>query len=274
MARKRIGEILIQAGLIDEPSLRAALVEQRRYGGPLGRILVDLKFLLEDDLVAALSKQLAIPTINLDSLDISQAILDLVPGEIAEAHGVVPFAQPMKFLDVAMSDPTNQAIIDKLRVKTKLNLRPYLAGPKAIERAVAKYYGRGGLKAPNAGRSARGGLAVGEDPIQDPMELVAGFDLDHSVAPGASPKRTVFSNPGLTIPNVLEHPEFEHNAVEQSGSNPAIQPSSLATIASLQDRVAALEALVRRDEEVIKKLLALLIDAGIVTRDELVSRLK
>ena len=70
---------------------------------------------LQEDLVAALSRQLAVPVIDLDHLDVPQAVIELVPGEMAEAYSIIPFAQPMKFLDVAMGDPTNQTAIDELR---------------------------------------------------------------------------------------------------------------------------------------------------------------
>src|SRR5262249_54396912 len=69
--------------------------------------------------------------------------LDAIPGELAEQLSVVPFALQGKFLDLAMSDPTNVSTIDTLRTRTRLNIRPYLAGPKSIERALARYYGRG-----------------------------------------------------------------------------------------------------------------------------------
>jgi type IV pilus assembly protein PilB len=265
MARKRLGEILIEAGLIDDTGLRAALVEQRRYGGPLGRVLIDMKLVIEEDLVAALSKQLAIPTIDLDSIEIPQPVLELVPGELAEANGLVPFAQPMKFLDLAMSDPTNQGILDELRVKTKLNLRPYLAGPKAIERAVARWYGRGVVNARGAmpGRRKRESVAVDDSPPpKGRMEVTSGFEIDQELARTATPMRA----PGFSHP--------AHPVPEPVGPRPVTQPPAFAALATLQERVSSLEALVHRDEDVIKKLMAMLIEKGVVSRDELIARLK
>src|SRR5262245_587395 len=127
--RKRLGEILVQSGLLSDSQLRAALSEQRRWGGPLGRILVDMKIVNEDTMVQALSHQLNLPAINLDQRAIAPAVLDLIPGELAEQLGVIPFAVQGKFLDLAMSDPTNIAAIDAMRTKTRMNVRPYLAGP-------------------------------------------------------------------------------------------------------------------------------------------------
>jgi len=170
MARKKLGEMLLEAGVIDETGLRAALVEQRRWGGHLGRVLVDMKLVTEDQLVATLSRQLGIPTVDLSTVEVPQAVIELVPGELAEQFSLLPFAQPMKFLDVAMSDPTNLGIIDELRIRTQLNVRPYLAGPRTIERAVARYYGRGFAL---GGRAPAGiDLDVDSSRASRPMEVI------------------------------------------------------------------------------------------------------
>src|SRR5215470_11128253 len=122
MARKRLGEILVEAGVLADAQLRAALAEQRRWGGPLGRILVDMKLISEEAMVAALSHQLNFPSVNLDQVKVDRSVLELAPGELAEQMGVIPFAQQGKFLDVAMADPTNLGIIDELRIRTRLNV--------------------------------------------------------------------------------------------------------------------------------------------------------
>src|SRR5690606_21999353 len=143
MARKKIGEILVDAGLLDDAGLRRALAEQKRWGGALGAILVELRLVSEDVLVSALSQQLNFPVVQLDGINVSREVLALVPSELADRHRLVPFARDGKFLDVAMSDPTNLGIIDELRIRTQLNVRTYLAGPKAIDRALSRLYGIG-----------------------------------------------------------------------------------------------------------------------------------
>lgn len=250
----------MEAGLIDEDGLRAALVEQRRRGGPLGRALVDLKLVAEESLVAALSRQLAVPTVDLDALEIPAAVVELIPGELAETHGLMPFAQPMKFLDVAMSDPNNLHIVDELRVRTHLNVRAHLAGPKAIERAIARYYGRG------LGRDGR--RTRPRDTLNIPvvtgdtgeMELVSTFDPSAS-RPSGSTTQSRLRAAERVEPNPLLPP-------------PTARGPSFADLAALQERIATLEALVRRDEDVLKKLMSLLIEKGVATRDEIVERLR
>lgn len=253
MARKRIGEILTQAGVLDSAGLRAALTEQRRWGGPLGRILVDMKLVSEDALVRALSQQLNFPVVNIDKLRIAPEVLELVSGDLAEQHGIVPFNLEGKFLDVAMSDPTNLGIIDELRIRTQLNVRPYLAGPKAIERALARCYGRGmGLMNMGIGGQSDTDIPIIED----------GLDLD---AP------TTGARAGGAE---LGASQRRANLMELTSGKKVGADERDAEIRSLQERIQRLEALITRDEDVLRKLLGLLVDKGIATRDEILERIK
>ena len=233
MARKRIGEILVQAGVLDNAALRAALAEQRRWGGQLGRVLIDMKLVSEEALVRALSHQLNFPTVDLDQLDVPDATLELVPGDLAEQHSLIPFNLDGKFLDVAMSDPTNLGIIDELRIRTQLNVRPYLAGPKMIERALGRLYHLGPATIPHDIRSA-----------QRQGNPASSLEL---AAPISNPNRAPASQPSV-----------DHTA----------------EIRSLQERISQLEALVSRDEDVLRKLLGLLVEKGVATREEILERIR
>jgi type IV pilus assembly protein PilB len=250
--RKKLGEILVQAGVLSEPQLRAALTEQRRWGGPLGRILVEMKLISEDAMVQALSHQLNLPAVNLDSRGIEPAVLDLIPGEMAEQHAVVPFAVQGKFLDVAMTDPTNIAAVDALRIKTRMNVRTYLAGPKAIERALARHYGRG------VGVDLGGGAPAA--PASFPEQAVPVGMAMYESEPMATPP------PGTA--SARRAGQF--GLAELAARETEVERS----IADLRQRVEQLEALVARDEDVLRKLLTLLVQKGLATREEILERLK
>lgn len=235
MARKRIGEILVQAGVLDSAGLKTALVEQRRWGGPLGRILVDMELITEDTLVEALSQQLNFPTVDLDATEIPDEVIELVPGELAAQHRMMPFQRAGKFLDVAMSEPTNLGIIDELRIRTQLNVRPYLAGPKMIERAIERWYG-----------------AVLFDEPDEP----------------ATPPRAQSTGPYQAVTG---------SPTGSRGPGGAYGPAGMSSrdreIRALQERISQLEALVSRDEDVLRKMLGLLVDKGVATREEILERL-
>jgi hypothetical protein len=253
--RRRLGEILVQAGVLAEPQLRAALNEQRRWGGPLGRVLVDMKLISEDVMVQALSHQLNMPAVNLDQRLVTPEALEAVPGELAEQLSVLPFNVQGKFLDLAMSDPTNLSIIDTLRTRTRLNIRPYLAGPKAIERALSKHYGRGvptGIDLATSGPPPFTGVPVGEDP------------------PGPVGQRVL---PGDSFIGPMPTPTS--NARKEILTEVASRDQARAReIAELRARVDHLEALIARDEDVLRKLLTLIADKGLATRDEIRERMK
>lgn len=265
MARKRLGEILVQAGVLSEAQLRAALGEQRRWGGPLGRILVDMKLINEEAMVQALSHQLNFPTVNLDQRKIEMAVLDLIPGELGEQHAVVPFNVQGKFLDVAMSDPTNLGIIDELRIRTRMNVRPYLAGPKMIERAIARYYGRGmaTLHFGADGRVVDTSAAAAAD-----ASTRRTVDLTPEVVASVGAQSAQASGPSVSPAAARRAAQFE---MTESITRDADRAKELT---ALQERVQHLEALVARDEDVLRKLLGLFIEKGLATREEILERIK
>jgi len=235
MPRMRIGEMLVGARVLSESSLQAALIEQRRWGGPLGRILVDMGMVKEDVLVEALSRQLNLPLVQIGEQEIDRSVLELVPSELATQHNLVPFHRDGKFLDVAMSDPTNLGIVDELRIRTQLNVRPHLAGPRAIQKALSRWYGRAPLDVTGAPTSIRHDFHGYGDVIE-----LDNRDRRREVAPTPYGKT----------------------------------PTRDEEITALQRRLSQLEALVARDEDVLRKLLALLVEKGFATREEILERIK
>ncbi len=241
MARQKLGEMLLEAGVIDETQLRSALADQRRWGRSLGRTLVEMRLIAEDALVDVLAKQLGVQSIDLDRAEIPAHILALVPPDVARNSRVLPFAQSGRFLDVAMADPQNLGVIDEIRIRTQLNIRPYLAGPKAIERNIGRFYGDG--------------LRV---------EFSIPFEGANTIDPNAASR-----SPKPDSEGIRRYPRTSPPPL--ASGPPALERD--AEIASLQQRISTLESLVARDEEVLRKLLALLVDKGLATRDEIVSRL-
>lgn len=144
-SRKKLGEILLEAGIIDKFQLKAALAEQAKWGGRLGNHLVQMGILTEDLLVKGLSTQLKIPNLDLAAIDsIPNHVLKLVPQELAEKFHLMPVAvktiKNKKTLIVAMGDPTNLDAIDELRFRTGYIIKAAVAGDTAIEMAIRRHY--------------------------------------------------------------------------------------------------------------------------------------
>lgn len=276
MARKKLGELLLEAGVISEASLRTALAEQRRWGGTLGRTLIEMRAINEEELVRALSSQLGMQAVDLDAMTVPQQVIDLVPGELAQQWSLVPFAQPMKFLDVAMSDPTNLGIIDELRIRTQLNIRSFLAGPKAIERAIGRFYGRG-----FGANASRRDIAVPIDmhtPIDLEPETVVrppgGYQGLSGPSPAVAPSPTAAAAQQQSRDGLRPYPR---NAHSPGTIMPPVATSAAerdAEVSALQIRLSQLEGVVQRNEDILRKLVVLLIEKGIASRDEILERMR
>lgn len=141
--RKRLGEILVEEGILSEFQVNTALTDQKKWGGKLGEHLIRLGYLTEEDMVNALRNQLKIPSVNLRKVKIPTEVLTAIPEDILKKHGVLPVGikdiNGKEFLVIAMSDPSNLNSVDELQFATKYKIMPALAGPVTLERAI-RYY--------------------------------------------------------------------------------------------------------------------------------------
>ena len=176
--RKKIGECLIQAGLITEDDLQVALAEHKRTGERVGAVLVRLNFATEKQITKALAYQLGFPYASLSEEPPDPAAIVLIPKDVALKRVCVAVKLEKNLLTVAMSDPLLFSLVQDLEFQTGYRIRQVVA-PKtdileAIEngypdKAIAKYTGGGasaGLtvtpaesKPARAGRPAADGAA-------------------------------------------------------------------------------------------------------------------
>lgn len=143
--RPRIGDLLVEAGLISASQLQQALQVQRQTGERLGRVLVSLGLVTEQDILNTLEMQLGIPQINLaENLDIQ--LIRNFPEALLRRHRVVPVKKEGNRLLVAMSDPLNVVAFDDLRLATGLEISPVLAKEQEIDDALKKAFTLSGLE--------------------------------------------------------------------------------------------------------------------------------
>jgi type IV pilus assembly protein PilB len=105
--KKRLGEILVDSGVITEEVLEKALQLQRETGKRLGDVLVTEGFTTNEQIVEAVKNQLGIQLINLDNININQDIINMLLENIARKYEVLPIDIINGQLLVAMSDPLN-----------------------------------------------------------------------------------------------------------------------------------------------------------------------
>lgn len=140
MARIRLGDLLVKAGLIDELQLQSALAHQRQWGGKLGDILVNNGFLDEMMLWRGLSKQLAVPLVSLPELQIVQGLEKQVPVDLCQKHSIFPIHRDDKGLTLATSDPGNIGGIDEVAFRLGVRLKLVLAPDREVEWAIRRYH--------------------------------------------------------------------------------------------------------------------------------------
>ena len=115
---KRLGEILVDAGVVTEPQVQRALAVQEMGGGRMGSVLVKLKFCTEVQIRDALHEQLGVEVIELDQVEMDPSVVDLVPLEIIRKYEVLPIRVEGDALWVAMMDPYNLRALDDVRFAT------------------------------------------------------------------------------------------------------------------------------------------------------------
>jgi type IV pilus assembly protein PilB len=280
--RKRIGELLVEAGAIDEHQLRAALGHQRQWGGKLGQALVDLKLVTEPQIVAALSRKLGYEVAQLDGLELTEereAALKLVPGDVARKHNLLPLTTDAHTLSIAMGDPTNLAVTDELAFRTRKRIKIALAGDREVARAVLRFY-----------------FPDEEELEVEALELDVGdpsvaLNNSHQALPdhvqrqffsaqvhGAAPAAAVAQPPSMPAPAAAPVPPQVTRIPASPAPRPGPEPSPASREAALRDALDRLAAGEEspgglRGARLVGALTRALLRRGLVTEAELVAEL-
>ena len=124
----RLGELLVQNQVLTEEQLAAALIEQRRTGRKLGRVLGDLGMVSENSLHEFLAKHLQVPFVDLKQVRIDREAVRLLPEPLARRYRALVLQKDARGLLVGMADPADLHAYDELQGKLKLPLRIALVG--------------------------------------------------------------------------------------------------------------------------------------------------
>ena len=244
----KLGELLVRANIISEGQLKAALAEQVKWGGKLGEILVRMSFCNEDIVVKALSKQMAIPRAELETVQPPpESVLHKIPVEMSRDLNVVPLQlrDDGKTLVVALADPRNIDTVDTLRARTGCKIVAMIAGPSALNKARGRfYYGEEELEAggePFKVTDSRGNTMVREISTLRPAEQAAATATARPAPPTQAPPQ---------------------------------RPAPPAPSQGPGEVLTAIEAVQRKEVSVLKAMVELLIEKGVFSREEYLARVK
>jgi hypothetical protein len=293
--KKRLGEVLVEAGVIDDSQLRAALGYQRQWGMRLGQALVELGLASEADVVRALAQRFGYEVAAVGAAGgygLEQA-LKLVPREFALKHNLLPLTADTGTITVAMSDPANVNVADELRFRTGRRVKITIGGDREIAEALRRVYPGGevepialDLDAEDAGEVVLdpfGGGTEGEPavprparapPAPPPAPRTLLDDLDREVPPPGPPRAATPA--GAIEPGFPPGEPILATDLAPAGEDPsALSPRELALLDAL-GRMAAggpVEPELVKPAQAVAALLRLLLRKKIVTEEELAEEL-
>ncbi|MFL5350454.1 MAG: hypothetical protein ACJ8AT_37260 [Hyalangium sp.] len=256
MAQIKLGELLIKANVLQESQLKAALAEQSKWGGKLGEILVRMSLVSEDILVRALSKQLNIPAVNLDAVQVLPPhVRSKIPAQTARDFAVLPLQlrDDGKTLVVAVADPLNVRHLDELRAITKCRIVPNVAGRTSIARAYARLYEENAELA-EADTNFKVMDAHGRTVIKNMR--------DGSSEQSSAPPRP--SGGGAPAPAPAP-------ARPSAAGVPSVRPAASGNPSELLKTV---EEVQRKEVAALKAMVELLIEKGVFSREEYLAKVK
>ncbi|AGB41727.1 type II secretory pathway, ATPase PulE/Tfp pilus assembly pathway, ATPase PilB [Halobacteroides halobius DSM 5150] len=139
--KKRLGDILVEAGFITEEELNEALKRQKNTEQRLGNILKRMGLVTDESVMEALEFQLGIPRLDLKQMIIDPEVINMIPKSLAERHKAIPVKQKDNALTVAMADPLDILAIDDIRIKTNCEVIPGISSEEEIQNAINQYFG-------------------------------------------------------------------------------------------------------------------------------------
>ena len=165
--KKPLGQILLEKDLINQEQLDEALKVQKNTTEQLGRILVDLGHVTEQDVLRSHAEQLGIPFLDLDRISVDDDVAKAIPQSVVQRYNAIPIRRSGNRLTVAMADPTNVFALDDIRLITGYEIDPMLASSDDIGALMSGTSDGGGtqeeLQTALQALDGEGGAALADD---------------------------------------------------------------------------------------------------------------
>ncbi len=179
----KLGDILIQSNLVTREQLSKAIEEQKKTNKRMGEVLSDMGFVSEEKLAWALSVQLGIPFMDLDTAVVEPEALELLTEKFARTNLTLPLNVDKRTITVAMADPLDLEAINDISFASGREVRPTVATLKEIKSAIRRFYHLGQPLQKILGEIQGGSLEV----IGEPEDFVEDEGVEEVVRKGESP---------------------------------------------------------------------------------------
>src|SRR5436190_8142987 len=138
--QKPLGQVLKEMELVSEGQIQEALAIQRKQGGVIGEILVNMGYVAREEILLALAAQMGMEVVDLDELDIDPVVINKLPANMAKSYNVIPIKFENGILTVAMSNPHDVNVRDDLRHTLHCEVQGAVASEEGVQAALEKYY--------------------------------------------------------------------------------------------------------------------------------------
>lgn len=131
--KKRLGNILINAGKITSYQLQEALKSQKILGKKLGEILVDSNIITEEEIIESIEQQTGIKKVDLNTINFDNKSIAIIPKNLCNKYSLIPFGFDNNKIKVAMSDPLNIYAIDDVVISTGFEIEAFISKKNDIK---------------------------------------------------------------------------------------------------------------------------------------------
>lgn len=184
--QRKLGQILVEQGIITQKQLDGVIEEQRVTGRFLGEILVSRGIVSEERVVQCLSEQLGFAFVDLANIVVEPKAVEIVPEELCQKYVMMPLFIAQNTLTLAMANPLDVKAVDEVQTVSNYRVKPVFACPTAIRNAIEKYYHHEVQEAAEMGQISFG-YTEGQPQLKGenhiPEEQVASLRQAASLAP-------------------------------------------------------------------------------------------
>ncbi|NQT90171.1 MAG: Flp pilus assembly complex ATPase component TadA [Candidatus Omnitrophica bacterium] len=139
----RLGEMLIEEGIITQEHLDEALREQKKTGELIGSVIIRLGYAKEGQVLEMLSKKMGVSYVSIKDMEIKPAVIGKVSAKYACYYKIMPIEFENNILSIAVTNPLDLGVIDDIKLVLGYSVNPVLSGERDILEGIKKYYGVG-----------------------------------------------------------------------------------------------------------------------------------
>ena len=144
--KQKLGELLVEAGLLTSNRLKDALNRQAQVGGQIGSILIEMGYITTETLLNFLSRQLGVPSVNLLNVEIDPSLMKLIPPEKIQKMKVIPIGIDDSTVTLAMVNPHDIMTLNEIEFSLGRKVHPVVVPASQMEAAIGSLTGTEGQK--------------------------------------------------------------------------------------------------------------------------------